>query len=81
MGRNGQDRKQEAVLTINQFCSPENTSSTSSKKIKWCTVGVAQSRKCDTWSTLSADDDGNARLECESGSTVQACLRKILVKR
>ncbi|KAB5535959.1 hypothetical protein PHYPO_G00123850 [Pangasianodon hypophthalmus] len=57
----------------------ESTASPSSDKIKWCTVGKAQSRKCDAWSFVNTDDEGNSRLECESAGTVQDCIKKILL--
>ncbi|XP_060762533.1 serotransferrin-1-like [Neoarius graeffei] len=59
----------------------ESTASDSSSKIKWCTVGKAQASKCDTWSLTIADEDGNTRLECESGNTVQDCIKKILLNQ
>ncbi|MCJ8745323.1 hypothetical protein PDJAM_G00128870 [Pangasius djambal] len=57
----------------------EVTSSPSSEKITWCAVGAAQKSKCDAWSFNSADEEGNSRMDCEFGHTVQDCIRKILL--
>ncbi|KAF4076267.1 hypothetical protein AMELA_G00212540, partial [Ameiurus melas] len=59
----------------------DNTVITSSKKIKWCAVGHTQKNKCDAWSLHSINEEGNAWLECETGSTVQDCLKKILLNQ
>ncbi|XP_053508160.1 serotransferrin-2 [Ictalurus furcatus] len=59
----------------------EKTDSASSDKIKWCAVGHAQKNKCDAWSLNIVDSAGNSKLDCETGSTVQDCLRKILLNQ
>ncbi|GAA6092128.1 serotransferrin-2-like [Tachysurus ichikawai] len=56
----------------------ENTASESSQAIKWCTVGVCQRDKCDSWSTRALEQ-GNSRLQCETAATVQDCIIAILL--
>ncbi|XP_036412089.1 transferrin-a [Colossoma macropomum] len=48
--------------------------------IKWCTVGHAEKDKCDKWSLNSADESGNARIECHLEQSVEDCIRKIMRK-
>ncbi|MCJ8745309.1 hypothetical protein PDJAM_G00128860 [Pangasius djambal] len=57
----------------------EIIASLSSEKITWCAVGAAQKGKCDAWSFNIVDEEGNIRMDCEFGHTVQDCIRKILL--
>lgn len=60
------------------FCLPEEPSSTTSTAIKWCTVGAAETEKCDTWSISSIENDVST-IECQSASSVEECIKKIMV--
>uniref|UniRef100_A0A672J4L9 Serotransferrin n=1 Tax=Salarias fasciatus TaxID=181472 RepID=A0A672J4L9_SALFA len=50
-----------------------------STAIKWCAVGHAETSKCDTWSINSIVSDVSS-IECQSGTTVDECLKKIMRK-
>ncbi|XP_039999334.1 transferrin-a [Xiphias gladius] len=57
----------------------DQTTSGVSSAIRWCAVGHAETSKCDTWSVSSASS-GTASIECQSGSSVEECLKKIMSK-
>uniref|UniRef100_A0A4W4G526 Serotransferrin n=1 Tax=Electrophorus electricus TaxID=8005 RepID=A0A4W4G526_ELEEL len=48
--------------------------------IKWCTVGHAETVKCDTWSINAVDDKGTTKIMCTRAESVDECIRKILHK-
>ncbi|XP_029308597.1 LOW QUALITY PROTEIN: transferrin-a [Cottoperca gobio] len=45
--------------------------------IKWCAVGHAETAKCDIWS-INSLGVGTTSIECQSGATVEECLKKIM---
>ncbi|XP_028448921.1 transferrin-a isoform X2 [Perca flavescens] len=52
---------------------------TTSKAIRWCAVGHAETTKCDSWSINSVGLDTTA-IECARGATVEECLKMIMSK-
>ncbi|XP_046884357.1 serotransferrin-1-like [Hypomesus transpacificus] len=52
----------------------------STDSIKWCTVGHAEKKKCDKWNINSMDENGDIKIECETGITTEDCIQKILRK-
>lgn len=61
------------------YDSTEITSASTSSAIKWCNVGTAETKKCDTWSINSMEGDVST-IECENAPTVEECLKKIMVR-
>lgn len=66
-------------MSVVRSLKKEQTPGASSSAIKWCAVGHAETAKCDTWSISSMGEDGTA-IECQSGSSVEECLKKIMRK-
>ncbi|XP_066508637.1 serotransferrin-1-like [Hoplias malabaricus] len=69
----------EYMSTIRSL-KKELTTDSTSRAIKWCAVGHAETAKCDIWTVNSVDDGGNARVECQNGQSVDECIRKIMRK-
>ncbi|KAM6919169.1 transferrin-a [Xenentodon cancila] len=65
-------------MSIIRSIKKEQVSGTSSA-IRWCSVGLAETQKCDLWSINSASDD-TASIECRNAPTVDECLKKIMRK-
>ncbi|KAM9844514.1 transferrin-a [Aulostomus maculatus] len=66
-------------MSIIRSLKKEKPSGASSSAIKWCAVGQAETAKCDAWSINSFAVDSTS-IECESGASVDECLRKIMRK-
>ncbi|XP_076837753.1 serotransferrin-2-like [Brachyhypopomus gauderio] len=69
----------EYMSTIRSLKKEISTDS-SPGAIKWCTVGHAETVKCDAWSINTVDDQGNAKIVCTNAKNADDCLRKILRK-
>ncbi|KAL3055169.1 hypothetical protein OYC64_017968 [Pagothenia borchgrevinki] len=55
--------------------------SSASSAIKWCSVGHAETTKCDAWSIASSGDaDVATTIECQTGASVEDCIKKIMSK-
>nr|CAL92188.1 transferrin [Trematomus bernacchii] len=55
--------------------------SSASPAIKWCAVGHAETAKCDAWSIASSGDaDVTTTIECQTGASVEDCIKKIMTK-
>ncbi|XP_076838351.1 saxiphilin-like isoform X2 [Brachyhypopomus gauderio] len=67
----------EYISTI-RFLKKEISTDINPGAIKWCTVGHAETVKCDAWSINTVDDQGNAKIMCSGAQTTDECLRKIL---
>ncbi|KAM9323724.1 transferrin-a [Pholidichthys leucotaenia] len=67
-------------MSIIRSLKKEHTSSIQSHGIKWCAVSHLETAKCDTWSINGARDDGTTVIECQSATTVDECLKKIMRK-
>ncbi|XP_061923703.1 serotransferrin-like [Entelurus aequoreus] len=57
----------------------EVTTANKSGAITWCAVGAAETSKCNKWS-FSSMVDGDCKIICQEGPTVEACLKMILRK-
>ncbi|KAM4551839.1 transferrin-a [Odontesthes bonariensis] len=66
-------------MSIVRSLKKEQTPGTTSRAIKWCAVGHAETAKCDTWSINSVSDDSTS-IECQNAPTVEECLKKIMRK-
>ncbi|XP_072219630.1 transferrin-a [Leuresthes tenuis] len=66
-------------MSIVRSLKKEQTPGTTSRAIKWCAVGHAETAKCDTWSINSVTDDSTS-IECQNAPTVEECLKKIMRK-
>ncbi|KAI4897687.1 hypothetical protein NFI96_015712, partial [Prochilodus magdalenae] len=69
-----------ALMKLKMQTSAELSTDSSSRAIKWCAVGHAETKKCDKWTVNSVDDSGSARVECLHGQSVDDCIRKIMRK-
>ncbi|XP_029562031.1 serotransferrin-like [Salmo trutta] len=55
----------------------KQTTGATSRAIKWCAVGHAETAKCGTWSINSIGERG-AMIECQRAPTLEECIRKIM---
>ncbi|KAF3699356.1 Serotransferrin Precursor [Channa argus] len=67
-------------MSIIRSLKKEPILATSSKDIKWCAVGHAETAKCDQWSINSVGDGTTSSIECQRAETVEECLKKIMRK-
>ncbi|XP_068604665.1 serotransferrin-like [Brachionichthys hirsutus] len=68
----------EYVSIIHSLKRERNPAS-ASPAIKWCAVGSDEKTKCDEWSIFSAIN-GAPAVECQTASTFEGCLGKIMRK-
>ncbi|XP_074544804.1 transferrin-a [Halichoeres trimaculatus] len=66
-------------MSIIRSTRKEETPSTSQGAIRWCTVGHAETDKCDMW-TPNSMVAGSATIECAAAPSVDECLKKIMRK-
>ncbi len=66
-------------MSIVRSLKKEQTPGTASSAIKWCSVGHAETAKCDQWTINSVGEEGSA-IECQNAPSVEECLKKIMRK-
>ncbi|KAL7841974.1 hypothetical protein SRHO_G00236630 [Serrasalmus rhombeus] len=68
-------------MSIIRSLKKERTTEGTSEVIRWCAVGHAEEQKCDEWSLNSADQSGDAKIDCLMEQSVEDCIRKIMRKQ
>ncbi|XP_035279004.1 transferrin-a isoform X2 [Anguilla anguilla] len=50
------------------------------KEVKWCAVGLEETKKCDNWGSSIDADSGKDKISCATAPTVDNCIKKIMRK-
>ncbi|XP_039620077.1 transferrin-a [Polypterus senegalus] len=72
--------KYTSVIRSLTKTSDQKESRSTHGTIKWCYISHYEKNKCDAWSIASADDQGNAKIDCVKGESVEDCVGMIMRK-